>query len=79
MLYNEAAFEQAVRQETLAEAEARYAEKHFRALTAAIAKDRFPPPLVRNWQVDLRRIPAQAGANLGAAGTSEAGGPIELS
>jgi len=79
LLYNEAAFEEAVRAETLTEAEARYAEKHLRAVTAAIASDRFPPPLVRNWQVDLRRIPAQAGGNDGRAGVPEASGPANPS
>ena len=31
-------------------------EEHVRRLTGAIAQRRFPPAMVRNWQVDLRRI-----------------------
>lgn len=53
---NEAAFEQAVRAGALSEAEAAWAEERVRTLTSAIARRRFPPALVRNWQVDLRRI-----------------------
>ncbi|MEI2689002.1 MAG: DUF402 domain-containing protein [Anaerolineae bacterium] len=53
---NEAAFEDAVRHGQLTEEEARWAEEHVRRLTGAIAQRRFPPAMVRNWQVDLRRI-----------------------
>ena len=53
---NETAFEAAVADGSLSMDEARWAEEHVRRLTAAIAQRRFPPPLVRNWQVDLRRI-----------------------
>jgi predicted RNA-binding protein associated with RNAse of E/G family len=53
---NEAAFEAAVADGLLSVEEARWAEEHVRRLTAAIAQHRFPPPIVRNWQVDLRRI-----------------------
>ena len=53
---NEAAFEAAVSNGQLTDDEARWAEEHVRRLTAAIAQRRFPPAMVRNWQVDLRRI-----------------------
>jgi predicted RNA-binding protein associated with RNAse of E/G family len=53
---NETAFEAAVADGSLSIDEASWAEEHVRRLTAAIAQRRFPPPLVRNWQVDLRRI-----------------------
>jgi predicted RNA-binding protein associated with RNAse of E/G family len=53
---NEAAFEEAVSSGQLTEEEARWAEEHVRRLTGAIAQRRFPPAMVRNWQVDLRRI-----------------------
>ncbi len=53
---NEAAFDAAVSSGELTPDEARWAEEHVRRLTAAIAQRRFPPAMVRNWQVDLRRI-----------------------
>lgn len=53
---NEAAFEAAVSSGQLTEEEASWAEEHVRRLTGAIAQRRFPPAMVRNWQVDLRRI-----------------------
>jgi predicted RNA-binding protein associated with RNAse of E/G family len=53
---NEPAFEQALRQGLLLPAEAAQADQHCRELTAAIAKGRFPPALVRNWQVDIKQI-----------------------
>jgi predicted RNA-binding protein associated with RNAse of E/G family len=53
---NEAAFEAAVRNGQLTEEEASWAEEHVRRLTGAISQRRFPPAMVRNWQVDLRRI-----------------------
>jgi hypothetical protein len=53
---NEAAFEAAVSGGELSEEEARWAEEHVRRLTGAISQRRFPPAMVRNWQVDLRRI-----------------------
>lgn len=53
---NESAFEAAVSNGHLTEDEARWAEEHVRRLTGAIAQHRFPPAMVRNWQVDLRRI-----------------------
>lgn len=52
----EAAFERAVKDGALSAGEAEQAEQQVRRLTAAIAQGRFPPPLVRNWQVDMRRI-----------------------
>jgi predicted RNA-binding protein associated with RNAse of E/G family len=72
VLHGEAAFEAAVRQNQLNPDEARYAEQHLRRLTAAIAQTRFPPPFVRNWQVDQRRIqevqPATTESEAAAAG-----------
>ena len=53
---NEAAFDAAVSSGQLTDEEARWAEEHVRRLTTAIAQRRFPPAMVRNWQVDLRRI-----------------------
>ncbi len=53
---NEAAFDAAVSSGYLTVDEASWAEEHVRRLTAAIAQRRFPPAMVRNWQVDLRRI-----------------------
>ncbi|MCB9130728.1 MAG: DUF402 domain-containing protein [Anaerolineales bacterium] len=53
---NEAAFEAAVVQGELSREEADWAEAHVRRLTAAIAQGRFPPAMVRNWQVDIKRI-----------------------
>jgi predicted RNA-binding protein associated with RNAse of E/G family len=53
---NEAVFEAAVSGGQISPEEARWAEEHVRRLTGAIAQRRFPPPMVRNWQVDLRRI-----------------------
>jgi len=53
---NEAAFEAAVSNGQLTEEEASWAEEHVRRLTGAISQRRFPPAMVRNWQVDLRRI-----------------------
>lgn len=53
---NERAFETAAADGALTVDQTRWAEEHVRRLTAAIAQRRFPPPIVRNWQVDLRRI-----------------------
>lgn len=53
---NEAAYDAAVAAGQLSMDEARWAEAHVRRLTGAIAQRRFPPAMVRNWQVDLRRI-----------------------
>lgn len=55
---NEAAFEAAVASGEIAPEEAQWAEAHLRRLTTAIAQGRFPPAMVRNWQVDMRRIEA---------------------
>ena len=55
-LHNEEQFEEAVVLGTLSSEQATLAEARLRGLTAAIARGRFPPPLVRNWQVDLGRI-----------------------
>jgi uncharacterized protein len=55
-VHNEDRFEQAVVWGALSAAQADLAEAHLRGLTAAIARGRFPPPLVRNWQLDLSRI-----------------------
>lgn len=53
---NEPAFERAQRQGLLTAADAIQADRRCRELTAAIAKGRFPPALVRNWQVDLEQL-----------------------
>jgi predicted RNA-binding protein associated with RNAse of E/G family len=57
-VHNEDRFEEAVVWGALSAAQADLAETHLRELTAAIARDRFPPPMVRNWQLDLSRIAA---------------------
>jgi len=56
-LHNEPAFEQAVHDGRLNPQSAVHAERHLRRLTAAIARGRFPPPIVRNWRVDPSRLP----------------------
>ena len=57
-VHNEDSFEEAVILGALSREQAELAEAHLRELTAAIARGRFPPPLVRNWQLDLSRIAA---------------------
>lgn len=52
----EDAFEEAVRLGLFSASQSHHAEAHLRDLTAAIARRRFPPPLVRNWQIDPSRI-----------------------
>ena len=52
----EAVFEEAIRRGQITALQATWAEEHLRQLTRAIAQRRFPPPMVRNWQVDLRSI-----------------------
>ena len=67
-VHNEDRFEKAVVWGALSAAQADLAEAHLRELTAAIARGRFPPPLVRNWQLDLSRIAVSScgGINRGA-------------
>lgn len=55
-VHNEDAFDRAVLLGDLDAIQAEHAEQQLRSLTAAIARNRFPPPLVRNWQPDLSRI-----------------------
>jgi len=55
-VHNEEAFEQSVAEGMLNTLQIERAEKQVRALTGAIARHRFPPPLVRNWRPDLARI-----------------------
>jgi predicted RNA-binding protein associated with RNAse of E/G family len=55
-LSGETRFEQAAQQGQLSHQEVEYAEEHVRRLTAGIAQGRFPPPIVRRWQVDPSRI-----------------------
>lgn len=55
-VHNEDEFERAVLLGELNEAQAQQAEGHLRELTAAIARNRFPPPLVRHWQIDPTRF-----------------------
>ncbi len=57
-VHNEDRFEKAVVWGALSSDQVDLAEAHLRELTAAIARGRFPPPLVRNWQLDLSRIAA---------------------
>ncbi len=66
-LHNEGAFEEAAREGTLSEEEVAHAEQHLRELTAGIAQTRFPPPLVRNWQIDQRRIRIADGSENGTS------------
>jgi predicted RNA-binding protein associated with RNAse of E/G family len=63
-VHNEDRFEKAVVWGALSSAHADLAEAHLRELTAAIARGRFPPPLVRNWQLDLSRIAVIRAANV---------------
>lgn len=62
---NEAAFDRAAAEGLLSADEASYAEQHLRRLTGAIAQGRFPPPLVRNWQIDLERLSETLSADEG--------------
>jgi predicted RNA-binding protein associated with RNAse of E/G family len=57
----ESAFEDAVAKERLSTAEAQEAEREIRRLTAGVARGRFPPPLVRNWQIDLEQVSKSVG------------------
>ena len=57
-VHNEDRFEKVVVWGKLSSDQADLAEARLRELTAAIARGRFPPPLVRNWQLDLSRIAA---------------------
>jgi predicted RNA-binding protein associated with RNAse of E/G family len=55
-VHNEEEFERSVLLGELSPLSATQAEAHLRELTAAIARNRFPPPLVRNWRIDPSRI-----------------------
>jgi predicted RNA-binding protein associated with RNAse of E/G family len=55
-VHNEDAFELAVLKGDIEASQAARAEDQVRRLTAAIARGRFPPPLVRNWRIDPSRI-----------------------
>jgi predicted RNA-binding protein associated with RNAse of E/G family len=66
-VHNEDEFERSVLLGELSPESARRAEAHLRELTAAIARNRFPPALVRNWQIDLSRIKEAAEETRGAA------------
>ncbi len=56
-LSGETAFDEAARAGPVESAtKIEYAEEHVRTLTAGIAQGRFPPPIVRRWQVDPSRI-----------------------
>ena len=55
-LSGESGFDLAAQQGHLSHQEVEYAEEHVRRLTAGIAQGRFPPPIVRRWQVDPSRI-----------------------
>lgn len=55
-VHNEDEFDRAVLLGELTSEQAQRAEAHLRELTAAIARNRFPPPIVRNWQIDPSRF-----------------------
>jgi predicted RNA-binding protein associated with RNAse of E/G family len=55
-VHNEDEFDRAVLLGELTAEQAQRAEAHLRELTAAIARNRFPPPIVRNWQIDPTRF-----------------------
>ncbi len=55
-VHSEDEFDRAVLVGELTAEQAAQAEAHLRELTAAIARNRFPPPLVRNWQIDPTRF-----------------------
>ncbi len=55
-VHNEDAFEQVSREGQLAGELVRFAETQVRQLTAAVARGKFPPSLIRNWQIDPRLI-----------------------
>jgi predicted RNA-binding protein associated with RNAse of E/G family len=75
-VHNEDEFERSVLLGELTSDTAQRAEAHLRELTAAIARNRFPPALVRNWQIDLTRI---MDAVREASGEGELGaGPLAL-
>ena len=68
-VHNEDRFEKAMVWGSLSAAQADLAEAHLRELTAAIARGRFPPPLVRNWQLDLSRIVATSADDINRGAT----------
>jgi predicted RNA-binding protein associated with RNAse of E/G family len=55
-IHNEAEFEAALAAGALTAEQGEQAEAHLRELTTAIARGRFPPPIVRNWRVDPSRL-----------------------
>lgn len=63
-VHNEDEFDRAVVVGELTAEQAMAAEMHLRELTAAIARNRFPPPIVRNWQIDPTRFRRQGGNDL---------------
>ena len=52
VVFSEDEFEEAVRENVLTAGEAKRAEHHLRDLTTKIARHAFPPPLVRNFQLE---------------------------
>jgi predicted RNA-binding protein associated with RNAse of E/G family len=56
-VHNEGEFEAALASGALTAEQGRQAEAHLRELTAGIARNRFPPPIVRNWKIDPSRLP----------------------
>jgi len=63
-LSGETRFDQAAQQGQLSPEEVEYAEEHVRRLTLGIAQGRFPPPIVRRWQVDPSRIHSMGEARI---------------
>jgi hypothetical protein len=53
---NEAAFERAASDGALTPEEVHWAEERVRKLTSAVAQGRFPPALIRNWQLDVQKV-----------------------
>jgi predicted RNA-binding protein associated with RNAse of E/G family len=60
-LFNEVMYDEAVRSGGVSTEQAALAEQHVRELTAAIARGRFPPPIIRNWQVESARVKPDGG------------------
>ncbi len=52
----ESDFDAARRSEQVSPEESEYADRRVRSITGGIAAGRFPPPIVRNWQIDQSRL-----------------------
>jgi predicted RNA-binding protein associated with RNAse of E/G family len=58
-VHNEKEFDAALTSGELTAEQGARAEAHLRELTAGIARNRFPPPIVRNWKIDPTRLPGE--------------------